>query len=60
MSKTMKAENLFFGNKRQEALEKKLIANLLQLIKVMQGEVMIPTMKLVKCKYLLVNLKTKK
>ena len=56
----MKAENLFFGNKRQEALEKKLIANLLQLIKVMQGEVMIPTMKLVKCKYLLVNLKTKK
>ena len=37
-----------------------MVASLLELIQVMQEEVMIKTMKLLKCKYLSVNLKTKK
>ena len=53
-------ELIFEKKKRQKALEKKKLAvNLLELIKVTQKEVMIQTIKLVKYKYLSVNLKTK-
>ena len=55
----MNVENLFLKKKRQEALEKSLIVNLLDLIQVMQKEVMTQTMKLVKYKYLSVNLNKK-
>ena len=56
MNKTTKAEILFW-KKGQEALEKILVVNLLELIQVMQKRVMVQTMKLVKHKYLLMNLK---
>ena len=46
-----------FWKKGQEALEKILVVNLLELIQVMQKRVMVQTMKLVKHKYLLMNLK---
>ena len=49
-----------FEKKRQEALEKNLVPSLLELIQVMQKEVIIKIMKLVKYKDLLVNLKTDK
>ena len=52
--------DLIFLKKRQEALEKNLVAYLLELIQVTQKEVMIQTMKLVKYKYLSVNLKKTK
>ena len=51
---------LIFEKKRQEALEKNLVANLLELIQVMQKRIMIQITKLIKCKYLLVNLKKAK
>ena len=59
--KTTKAEILFLKKKkkRQEASEKNLIAYLLELIQATQKEVTIQTMKLVKYKYLSVNLKKK-
>ena len=47
---------LIFEKKRQEVLD--LVVSLLELIQVMQNEVMIQIMKLVKYKHLLVNLKT--
>ena len=53
------AENLFL-KKRDKKQKKNLIVNLLELIQVMQKEVMTQTMKLVKYKYLSVNLNTKK
>ena len=59
INNTMNVENLFLKKKRQEALEKSLIVNLLDLIQVMQKEVMTQTMKLVKYKYLSVNLNKK-
>ena len=40
-----------FEKKKQEALQKKLVANLLELIQVMHKGVMIQIMKLVKYKY---------
>ena len=46
---------LIFEKKRQEVLD--LVVSLLELIQVMQNEVMIQIMKLVKYKHLLVNLK---
>ena len=49
---------LIFEKRRQEVLEKNLVVSLLELIQVMQKEVMIQIMKLVKYKHLLVNLKT--
>ena len=49
---------LIFERKRQEVLQKNLVVSLLELIQVMQKEVMIQIMKLVKYKHLLVNLKT--
>ena len=49
---------LIFEKKRPEALEKNLVASLLELIQKMQKEVMIQIMKLVKYKHLLINLKT--
>ena len=55
------AENLFLKKKETRNIRKKnLIVNLLELIQVMQKEVMTQTMKLVKYKYLSVNLNTKK
>ena len=51
---------LIFERKRQEVLQKNLVVSLLELIQVMQKEVMIQIMKLVKYKHLLVNLKKKK
>ena len=48
---------LIFERKRQEVLQKNLVVSLLELIQVMQKEVMIQIMKLVKYKHLLVNLK---
>ena len=47
--------DLIFEEKRQEALEKNFIVNLLELIKV---SVMMKIMKLVEYKHLLVSLKT--
>ena len=47
--------DLIFEEKRQEALEKNLVVNLLELIQV---NVMMKIMKLVEYKYLLVSLKT--
>ena len=58
MNKTMKVENLFLKRKDKRYQKKKLVASLLELIQVMQKEVMIQIMKLVKYKHLLVNLKT--
>ena len=54
------SRELLFKEKRQKTLKKNLVANLLELIQVTQKEVMIQTMKLVKYKHLLANLKTKK
>ena len=45
--------------KKQEALKKSLVANLLELIQVMQKRVMIQISKLARYKYLIVNLKKK-
>ena len=50
--------DLIFEEKRQKALEKNLIVNLLELILV--KKIMMQTMKLVEYKYLLVNLKKTK
>ena len=50
----------FEKKKRQEALEKNMAGNLLELIQVMQKRVMIQIMKLVKYNHFLVNLKKKK
>ena len=47
--------DLIFEEKRQEALEKNLVVNLLELIQV---NVMMKIMKLVEYKYFLVSLKT--
>ena len=58
MNKTMKAEILFL-KKKTRGIKKNLVVCLLELIQVKQKEVMIQIMKLVKYKYLLVNLKTK-
>ena len=58
MNKTAKAEILFL--KKKERGIRNLIAYLLELIQETQKEVMIQTMKLVKYKYLSVNLKKKK
>ena len=58
MNKTMKVENLFLKRKDKRYQKKNLVASLLELIQVMQKEVMIQIMKLVKYKNLLVNLKT--
>ena len=60
MNKSTKAEILFLKNKDKRHQKKKLVAYLLELIQVMQREVMIQTIKLVKYKYLLMNLKTQK
>ena len=54
------AENLFLKKRDKKHWKKNLIVNLLELIQVMQKEVMTQTMKLVKYKYLSVNLNTKK
>ena len=58
MNKTMKVENLFLKRKDKRYQKKNLVVSLLELIQVMQKEVMIQIMKLVKYKHLLVNLKT--
>ena len=60
INKTMKVENLFLKRKDKRYQKKNLVASLLELIQVMQKEVMIQIMKLVKYKHLLVNLKTDK
>ena len=52
-----KGRDLFFEKKWQETLKKKLVVNLLKLIQVMQKRAMIQIMRLVKYKYLSVNLK---
>ena len=54
------AENLFLKKRDKKHQKKNLIVNLLELIQVMQKEVMTQTMKLVKYKYLSVNLNKKK
>ena len=54
------AENLFLKKRDKKHQKKNLIVNLLELIQVVQKEVMTQTMKLVKYKYLSVNLNTKK
>ena len=54
------AENLFLKKRDKKHQKKNLIVHLLELIQVMQKEVMTQTMKLVKYKYLSVNLNTKK
>ena len=51
---------LIFEKKDKSHYKKNLVVNLLELIQVMQKRVMTQTMKLVKCKYLPVSLKTKK
>ena len=57
----LESRELIFEEKKDKRHQKKnLVANLLELIQVMQKEVMIQIMKLVKHKYLLVKLKTKK
>ena len=60
INKTTKAENLFLRRKDKRHQKKNLVVNLLKLIQVMQKDVMIQTIKLVKYKYLSVNSKTKK
>ena len=60
MNKTMKVENLILKRKDKRDQKKNLIASLLELIQVMQKEVMIQIMKLVKYKHLLVNLNKRK
>ena len=54
MKKTHASRDLIFGEKRQEAVKKKIIVNLLELIQV---SVMMKIMKLVEYNNLLVNLK---
>ena len=56
----MKVENLFLKRKDKRYQKKNLVASLLELIQVMQKEVMIQIMKLVKYKHLLVNLNKRK
>ena len=57
----LESRELIFEEKKDKRHQKKnLVANLLELIQVMQKEVMIQIMKLVKHKYLLVKLKKKK
>ena len=51
MNKTMKVENLFLKRKDKRYQKKNLVASLLELIQVMQKEVMIQIMKLVKYKH---------
>ena len=51
MNKTMKAENLFLKRKDKRYQKKDLVVSLLELIHVMQKEVMIQIMKLVKYKH---------
>ena len=58
MNKTVKVENLFLKERDKRYYKKNLVVSLLELIQVMQKEVMIQIMKLVKYKHLLVNLKT--
>ena len=58
MKKVILTEALFFREKKEKALEKKLTVNLLELILV--GKVMMQTMKLVEYRRLSVSLKTKK
>ena len=53
-------QELVFEEERQEALEIKLVLNSLELIQVMQKEVMIQTMNVVKYKYLSVRHKNKR
>ena len=53
MNKIMKADNLFLKKKDKKYQKKNLAVNLLELI-----QVMIQSMKLVKYKYLSMNLKT--
>ena len=60
INKTTKAEDLFLRRKDKRHQKKNLVVNLLKLIQVMQKDVMIQTIKLVKYKYLSVNSKTKK
>ena len=52
--------DLIFEKKDKRHQKKNLVVNLLELIQVTQKEVMIQTIKLVKCKYLSVNSKKKK
>ena len=52
-------ELIFEKKQKQEALKKSLVANLLELIQVMQKRVMIQISKLARYKYLIVNLKKK-
>ena len=51
MNKTMKVENLFLKRKDKRYQKKDLVVSLLELIHVMQKEVMIQIMKLVKYKH---------
>ena len=51
---------LIFEKKRQEALKKNLVANLLELLQVMQKEAMIQIMKLVKIQTFISKFKDKK
>ena len=60
MNKIMKAENLFLKKEDKRHQKKNMVVNLLELTQAMQKRVMIQTMKLVKYKHILVNLKTKK
>ena len=55
MKKDIKIENLFSRRKDKKNLKKNLVVNLLELIQV---SIMMTIMKLVKHKYLSVNLKT--
>ena len=50
MNKTAKAENLFLRKKEKKHQKKNLVANLLELIQVMQKRIIVQTMKLVKYK----------
>ena len=52
--------DIIFEEKRQKALEKNLVVNLLELIQVMQKMVMIQIMRLVMYKHLLMSSKIKK
>ena len=55
----MMEENLSLKKMTISIRKKNLVVNLLELIQVMQRTVIIETMKLVKYKYLSVNIKTK-
>ena len=58
MKKVILTENLFLKKKDKKCQKKNLTVNLLEAMPVQK--IMMQTMKLVECKYLLVNLKTKK